>query len=140
MPPKLYALHEGRDRLVMIDKYEPEQARSEHRKGAALADLRPALEGKLSSDLDAQVPVPHPAGNAQKGAVTARQFRSVSWGSSGDELLSAVDVVSRAGERGVGHDVNGECGDVGGTDDAADGERRAQLVPALLESISEQRG
>ena len=64
---ELYALHEAPDRLVMIEKYESEQARSEHRNGAALADLRSALEGKLSCDLDAQVLVPHPAGSAQKG-------------------------------------------------------------------------
>jgi hypothetical protein len=37
--------------------------------GGSLADRRSALEGKLSSDLDAQVLVPHPAGNAQKGAL-----------------------------------------------------------------------
>jgi hypothetical protein len=37
--------------------------------GAALAGLRSALEGKLSRELDAQVLVPHPAGNAQKGAL-----------------------------------------------------------------------
>ena len=66
---ELYALHEGQDRLVMIEKYESEQARSEHRKGAGLAGLLSALEGKLSSGLDAQVLVPHPAGNAQKGAL-----------------------------------------------------------------------
>jgi|GraSoiStandDraft_54_1057290.scaffolds.fasta_scaffold203499_2 quinol monooxygenase YgiN len=66
---ELYALHEGRDRLVMIEKYESEQARSEHRKGAALAGLRAALDGKLSSDLDPQVLVPHPAGDPQKGAL-----------------------------------------------------------------------
>jgi quinol monooxygenase YgiN len=65
----LYALHEGPDRLVMIEKYESERARSEHAKGTALADLRSALEGKLSSGLDAQVLVPHPAGNTQKGAL-----------------------------------------------------------------------
>jgi quinol monooxygenase YgiN len=53
----------------MIEKYESEQARSEHVKGAALADLRSALEGKLSSGLEAQALVPHPAGNAQKGAL-----------------------------------------------------------------------
>ena len=29
-----YALHEGPDRLVMIEKYTSEQARSQHRKGA----------------------------------------------------------------------------------------------------------
>ena len=43
---ELYALHEGRNRLVMIEKYASEQARSQHSKGAALADLRSALEGK----------------------------------------------------------------------------------------------
>jgi quinol monooxygenase YgiN len=48
------ALHEEPDRLVMIEKYESEQARSEHAKGAALADLRSAPEGKLSRDLDVQ--------------------------------------------------------------------------------------
>ncbi len=56
-----------------------------------------------------------------------------------NELLAAVDVVGRAGERRVGHDVDGERGDVGGTDDAADRERRPQLVPALLEPVAEQR-
>ena len=66
---ELYALHEGRDRLIMIDKYESEQARSEHAKGAALADQRSALEGKLSRDLDAQLLLPHPAGNTRKGAL-----------------------------------------------------------------------
>ena len=66
---ELYALHEGPGRLVMIEKYESEQARSEHLQGAALADLRAALEGKLSTGLDAQILVPHPAGNAQKGAL-----------------------------------------------------------------------
>ena len=66
---ELYALHQGRDRLVMIEKYESDQARSQHAKGAALADLRSALQGKLSTALDAQVLVPHPAGNAQKGAL-----------------------------------------------------------------------
>jgi quinol monooxygenase YgiN len=32
---ELYALHEGRRRLVMIEKYESERARAEHAKGAA---------------------------------------------------------------------------------------------------------
>jgi hypothetical protein len=59
----LYALHEGRDRLVMIEKYESEQARSKHLEDAAAAGLRSALEGRLSHALDAQVLVPHPAGS-----------------------------------------------------------------------------
>jgi quinol monooxygenase YgiN len=66
---ELYALREEPDRLVMIEKYTSAQARSEHRAGAALAGLRSALEGKLSADLGVQVLVPHPAGNAQKGAL-----------------------------------------------------------------------
>ncbi len=41
---ELYALHEGRDRPVMIEKYESERARAEHAKGAALAGLRSPLE------------------------------------------------------------------------------------------------
>jgi quinol monooxygenase YgiN len=51
---ELYALHEGRHRLVMIEKYASEQARSEHLKGAALAELRAALDGTLSTGLEAQ--------------------------------------------------------------------------------------
>jgi quinol monooxygenase YgiN len=66
---ELYALHEGPDRLVMIEKYESEQALSEHSNGAALADLLSALDGKLSRNLDAQVLAPHPTGYAQKGAL-----------------------------------------------------------------------
>jgi quinol monooxygenase YgiN len=66
---ELYALHEGPDRLVMIEKYDSEQALSDHSNGAALANLLSALEGKLSRDLDVQVLVPRPTGNAQKGAL-----------------------------------------------------------------------
>jgi hypothetical protein len=43
--------------------------RAECVKGAALAGLRSALDAKLSSGLDAQVRVPDPAGNAQKGVL-----------------------------------------------------------------------
>jgi quinol monooxygenase YgiN len=53
----------------MIEKYASEQARSEHLQGAALADLRTALNGKLSSRLDAQVLEPHPAGNPRLGTL-----------------------------------------------------------------------
>lgn len=62
-----YPLHEGPDRLVMVEKYESEQARSEHLRGAALADLRSALEGKLSPGLDAHLLALHPAGKRTQG-------------------------------------------------------------------------
>jgi len=66
---ELYALHEGPDRLVMIEKYASAQARSEHSKRPALADLLSAVAGKLSSDLDVQVLEPHPAGDTHKGVL-----------------------------------------------------------------------
>jgi quinol monooxygenase YgiN len=66
---ELYALHEGPDRLVMIEKYESAQARSEHAKGAALADLLSSLQGNLSGPLDVQVLEPHPAAIARLGAL-----------------------------------------------------------------------
>src|SRR6516225_10495983 len=64
---ELYALHEGPDRLVMIEKYASEEARAQHGKGAALAGLLAALDGKLSTRLDVQVLEPHPAGSAELG-------------------------------------------------------------------------
>jgi quinol monooxygenase YgiN len=66
---ELYALHEAPDRLVMIEKYESPQARAEHAKGAALADLLTALDGKLINGLDVQVLTPHPAGDPRKSAL-----------------------------------------------------------------------
>jgi quinol monooxygenase YgiN len=66
---ELYALHEGDDRLVMIEKYASQDAMDQHIKGAGLAGLRVALAGKLSSPIDVQVLVPHPAGSKDKGAL-----------------------------------------------------------------------
>jgi hypothetical protein len=59
----------GRDRLVVIEKHESGQVRSQHLKGAALAGLRSALDGTLGSTLDAQVHVSPRAGNVQKGGL-----------------------------------------------------------------------
>ena len=44
-----------------------------------------------------------------------------------------------AGQRRVGDDVDGERGDVGGPDDAADRERGPQFVAAFLQLVPEQR-
>jgi quinol monooxygenase YgiN len=66
----LYALHEGADgRLVMIEKYTDEAAVAAHQRGAGLAGLIAALDGKLSAPVDVQVLTPHPAGSADKGAL-----------------------------------------------------------------------
>jgi quinol monooxygenase YgiN len=46
---ELYALHEGRNRLVMIEKYASEQARSQHSKGAALRRSAVRFGGQAQS-------------------------------------------------------------------------------------------
>jgi quinol monooxygenase YgiN len=66
---ELYALHQGEDRLVMIEKYESREALAQHGESPALAGLRSALAGKLSAKLDVQVLTPHPAGTAELGVL-----------------------------------------------------------------------
>src|SRR5271155_4916140 len=58
---------------------------------------------------------------------------------AGDELLPAVNVVRRASERRVAHDVYGERGDVGRFDDAPDGKRGAKVIAAVFKFIAEER-
>jgi quinol monooxygenase YgiN len=65
----LYALHEGPDRLVMIEKYASDEAVAAHRAAGGLAALIEALKGKLSGPMDVQVLTPHPAGSPAKGAL-----------------------------------------------------------------------
>ena len=64
---ELYALHEGRDRLVMIEKWASQEALAVHAKGPALVELGKGLAGKLTADLDVQVLAPHPAGTVEQG-------------------------------------------------------------------------
>ena len=64
-------------------------------------------------------------GKRDAGAVLSSEQDVVTFCSSvgevlRDELLSAVYVVGRSGEGGVGHDVNGECGDVARPNDPTD--------------------
>ena len=58
---------------------------------------------------------------------------------AGDELLPAIDVVSRAGENLIDHDVNGERSHVGWPDDPPDGKSGAELIAAGVEIIAEER-
>jgi hypothetical protein len=53
-------------------------------------------------------------------------------------LLAAVDVVGRAGESRVGHDMHGKRRDVGRSDHAPDGQRNTELVAVLVQVIAEQ--
>src|SRR5262249_30982151 len=58
---------------------------------------------------------------------------------AGDELLPAIDVVGRARDGRVDHDVDGERRDVGGSDDTPGGECGAELIPAGLALIAPGR-
>ena len=64
---QLYALHDGDDRLVMIEKWSSEEALAAHSRGPALVQLNGRIAGKYLGDIDVQVLRPHPAGTQQQG-------------------------------------------------------------------------
>lgn len=66
---ELYALHEGEDRLVMIEKWSSQEALDRHSRGPALAKLGQALGGRVQGAPDVQVLRPHPAGTTELGVV-----------------------------------------------------------------------
>jgi quinol monooxygenase YgiN len=66
---ELYALYEGADRLVMIEKWASEDALAAHSRGAALGELNTRLDGKLVTAADVQVLRPHPAGTPRQGTL-----------------------------------------------------------------------
>jgi quinol monooxygenase YgiN len=65
----LYALHEGADRLVIIEKWSSADALADHSRGAAVAELRKRLDGLVEGATDVQMLQPHPAGTADQGTV-----------------------------------------------------------------------
>lgn len=65
----LYALHEGTDRLVMIEKWSSQEALSAHNRGPALAELLQKTDGLLAEPTDLQVLQQHPAGTPAQGAL-----------------------------------------------------------------------
>ena len=66
---ELYALHEGEDRLVMIEKWASQKALAEHSGSAGLAELNKALAGKVADKVDVRVLRPHPAGTPEQGTL-----------------------------------------------------------------------
>jgi len=64
---ELYALHEGDDQLVMIEKWATADLLAAHSKSPAFVELTEQLDGKLSGDLDVRILRPHPAGTAEQG-------------------------------------------------------------------------
>ena len=66
---EVYALHEGTDRLVMIEKWSSKEARDVHLKAPALVELGGRLDGKLASPTEIQLLRPHPAGTQRQGTL-----------------------------------------------------------------------
>jgi quinol monooxygenase YgiN len=64
---ELYALHEADGVLVMVEKWESQEALDVHMKAPALAGLGARLAGKVSGAPDMRVLAPVPAGT--KGAL-----------------------------------------------------------------------
>jgi quinol monooxygenase YgiN len=63
----LYALHEGPDRLVLVEKWSSAEALASHGRGAAVAALNKSLKGLVEGPADIQVLEPHPAGTVEQG-------------------------------------------------------------------------
>ena len=67
-----YALHrspQSSTTFVMVEKWASGPALGAHGKGAALAELRAALDGLLAKLMDVQVLTPLPDGDRQLGAL-----------------------------------------------------------------------
>jgi quinol monooxygenase YgiN len=65
----LYALHEGPDRLVMVEKWSSAEALAAHGRGAAIAELGKRLNGLVEGASDVQVLQPYPAGTPDQGTL-----------------------------------------------------------------------
>jgi hypothetical protein len=81
----------------------------------------------------------HGEAKARGGGPVVGSHSRVGSGSSLDELLSAVDVEGRAGDRRVRHEVDGQCGYVGRTDDPSDWQVGTELLAARVQLVAEER-
>jgi hypothetical protein len=87
-------------------------------------------------------PTRHGGGSARRArrpSSTDEATPRVRSASSLDELLSAVDVEGRAGDRRVCHEVDGQCGYVGRTDDPSDRQVGTELLAARVQLVAEER-
>ena len=66
---ELYAVHEGRDSFVMVERWESPEALKVHGTAEALTTLGGQLAGKLDAPLDVRRLTAVPAGDPVKGAV-----------------------------------------------------------------------
>lgn len=68
---ELYALHEGGDRLVMVEKWASREALEAHLGAPEFGEFGRQLRPLVSQPTDVQVLRPHPAGTARQGTVPA---------------------------------------------------------------------
>ncbi len=66
---ELYALHRGKESLVMIEKWADRDALAAHGKGPAIAEMFPKLEGLLAEPAEVLRFEPIPAGTEAQGAL-----------------------------------------------------------------------
>lgn len=66
---ELYALHEGKEQFVMVERWESPEALKAHGSAEALATLGAALADKLAAAPDVRRLTAVPAGQAEKGAL-----------------------------------------------------------------------
>ena len=66
---ELYALHDGDDTFVMIEKWTSTDALKAHADGDALVELSARLKGKLLGSVEVEILRPHPAGDPALGAL-----------------------------------------------------------------------
>ena len=64
---ELYALNQAEDRLIMIEKWASRETLGAHSRGAALAELRSRLAGKIAGPAEVIVLQAVPAGDPAKG-------------------------------------------------------------------------
>ena len=64
---ELYALHQNKDRLIMVEKWASGDALRTHSQGAALAAMGPKIAGKTTGPADVVVLHAVPAGDEAKG-------------------------------------------------------------------------
>lgn len=66
---ELYALHEGAEQLVMIEKWTSPDHLATHAKAHAVAELDAAIEGMLARPTEVRTYLARPAGTATQGVL-----------------------------------------------------------------------
>ena len=66
---ELYALHEGEDRLVMVEKWTTAESLAAHGQTPVMQKFLDAIDGKIVGEVDLQFLRPHPAGSPEQGAL-----------------------------------------------------------------------